>query len=163
MAPACSAVQNFTPRDFEGCTWVADGNVKLLGAAIGLDAIGRHQGAIALLRSCTGWAKILYSCRTVPPSLQAQNLGKTNRDIRHSLGRLLGGLLTDEDWRLASIGVANVASELAAHRNTLPPHTSQAWPSPKSSARASGWASTSTTSTEVTGALTLNRAPTPAL
>ena len=35
-----------------------------------LDAIGRYpdaQGAFALFRSCTGWAKVLYSCGTVPP------------------------------------------------------------------------------------------------
>ena len=38
-----------------------------------LHAIGKYedaQGAFTLLRSCTGWAKILYSCRTVPPTLQ---------------------------------------------------------------------------------------------
>ena len=64
VAPACSTVQNFTPGDFEGCTWVADGSVKLLGAAIGsrawcetlldrrvgkarvlLDAIGQYEDA----------------------------------------------------------------------------------------------------------------------
>ena len=79
-------------------------------ARVLLDAIGRYQdsqGAFAVLRSCTGWAKILYSCRTVPPSLQAKSLDKADRDIRHSLGRLLGSPLSDDDCRLASIGVAN--------------------------------------------------------
>ena len=49
------------------------------------------------------------------------------------------------------------ASELAAHRNTPPPHTSPAWPSLKSFVHASGLVSMSTTSTEASGALTLNR------
>ena len=82
IVPACTSVQNFSSRDFEGFTWVPHGNVKLLGAAIGsqvwcesllqrrvtkaknlLDAIGRYddaQGAFTLLRSCSGWAKVLY-------------------------------------------------------------------------------------------------------
>ena len=38
VAPACSAVQNFTPHDSNCCTWVPDGNIKLLGAAIGTQA-----------------------------------------------------------------------------------------------------------------------------
>ena len=29
VASACSSVQNFSPRDFEDCTWVPDGNIKL--------------------------------------------------------------------------------------------------------------------------------------
>ena len=48
LAPACSPVQNFTPGDFAGSTWVADGNVKLLGAAIG------HSG---LVRVTAGQAR----------------------------------------------------------------------------------------------------------
>ena len=75
-----------------------------------LDAVGRYhdwQGAFALLRSCTGWAKVLYSCRTVPPPLQAESLGQADCDIRHSLGRLVGSPLSEEDWRIASLGVAN--------------------------------------------------------
>ena len=52
-------------------------------------------------------AKILYCCRTVPPSIQASGLGQADRDIRHSLGQLVGSPLSDEDWRLASVGVAN--------------------------------------------------------
>ena len=89
VALACSAVQNFTLHDFEGCTWVPDNNIKFLGAAIGtqescesllvwrvtkarilLEAIGRYhdsQGAFALLRSCTGWAKILPLLLSPPP------------------------------------------------------------------------------------------------
>ena len=129
IVPACTSVQNFSSRDFEGFTWVPHGNIKLLGAAIGtqewcesllkrrvtktknlLDAIGRYydaQGAFTLLRSCGGWAKILYSCRTVPPHLQQDGLRQVDIDIRHSLGRLVGGPLSDDSWRIASIGVAN--------------------------------------------------------
>ena len=64
------------------------------------------QGAFSLLRSCSGWAKVLYSCRTVPPPLQTEGLRQADQDIRHSLGRLVGRPLSDDDWRLASIGVA---------------------------------------------------------
>ena len=129
IIPTCTSVQNFSPRDFEGFLWVPHGNFKLLGAAIGsldwcesllqrrvskaknlLDAIGRYsdaQGAFTLLRSCSGWAKILYSCRTVPPPLQREGLRQADTDIRHSLGRLVGCQLTDDSWRIASLGVAN--------------------------------------------------------
>ena len=94
------------------------GNIKLLGAAIGtqewcesllqrrvakaknlLDAFDRYydaQGAFTLLRSCGGWAKILYSCRTVPLPLQRDGLRQADMDIRHSLGRLVGGPLSDD-------------------------------------------------------------------
>ena len=129
IVPSCTSVQNFSSHDFEGFSWVPHGNFKLLGAAIGsrdwcesllrrrvskakilLDAIGRYhdaQGAFALLRSCGGWAKILYSCRTVPPPLQQDGLKQADMDIRHSLGRLIGDSLADEAWRIATIGVAN--------------------------------------------------------
>ena len=129
IVPACTSVQNFSSLDFEGFTWVPHGNIKLLGAAIGtqewcesllhrrvtkaknlLDAIGRYydaQGAFTLLRSCGGWAKILYSCRTVPPPLQQDGLRQADLDIRHSLGRLIGDPLSDDSWRIASIGVSN--------------------------------------------------------
>ena len=109
MVPACTSVQNFSSQDFEGYAWMPDDNTKLVGAAIGtrawckfllrrrvdkapnlLDAVGRYHdwlGAFALLRSCAGWAKVPYSCRTVPPPLQAESLGQADCDIRHSLGR----------------------------------------------------------------------------
>ena len=109
---ACTSVQNFSPHDFESFAWVPDGNIKLLGAAIGslqwcetllkrrvlearnlLDAIGRYpdaQGAFSLLHSCSGWAKVLYSCLRAPPPLQADGLSQADQDIRHSLGRLVG-------------------------------------------------------------------------
>ena len=50
---------------------------------------------------------MLFSCRTVPPPLQAEGLSQADQDIRHSLGRLVGRNLSDDDWRVASIGVAN--------------------------------------------------------
>ena len=102
---------------------------KLLGAAIGtpawcelllgrrvrkaralIDAIGRFpdsHGAFCLLRSCSGWAKVLYSCRTVPPDAQPIGLRDADTDIRLALGRLVGSSLSDDDWRLASLGIAS--------------------------------------------------------
>ena len=64
----------------EWCDSLLDRRVR--EARLLLEAVGRcedSQGGFALLRSCTGWAKILCSCRTVPPSLQAASLGKADR------------------------------------------------------------------------------------
>ena len=48
VAPACVSVQNFSSHEFEGCAWVFDGNIKLLGAAIGTrawcESLHRKQG-----------------------------------------------------------------------------------------------------------------------
>ena len=38
VVPACTSVQNFSSQDFEGYAWVPDGNIKLLGGAIGTRA-----------------------------------------------------------------------------------------------------------------------------
>ena len=74
------------------------------------DAIGRFpdsHGAFCLLRSCSGWAKVLYSCRTVPPDAQSVGLRDADTDIRLALGRLVGSPLSDDDWRLASLGITS--------------------------------------------------------
>ena len=41
------------------------------------------------------------------PPLQADGLSQGDQDIRHSRGRLVGSHRSDDDWRVASIGVAN--------------------------------------------------------
>ena len=72
-------------------------------------AIGKYEdahGAFTLLRSCTGWAKILYSCRTVPPTLQPDALAQADADVRDALGRLVGSPLSADDWRLPSLGIS---------------------------------------------------------
>ena len=129
VIPACSAFQTFFPSDFPGCTWIATRNFKLLGAATGdrqwcesllskrvakasalIRAIGRYRvphGAFKLLRSCAGWAQILCSCRTVPPSLQSGALARDDFETRSALGRLVGSPLSDDDWRLASLGTSS--------------------------------------------------------
>ena len=122
VIPACPTSQSFGPGDFTGCTWNGSASFKLLGAAIEttdwceallrrrvdkardlIDAIGRFpdaQGAFCLLMWCSGWAKVLYSCRTVPPSAQSAGLLAADSDIRLALGRLVGSSLSDADWRL---------------------------------------------------------------
>ena len=67
-------------------------------------------------------------------ALQADSLAKADRDIRHSFCRLVGSLCQTKTGDWPALVLATEASELAAHRNT-PPHTFQAWPSVKSSAR----------------------------
>ena len=72
-----------------------------------LSVVRTHFPVLALLgryllplRSCSGWAKVLYSCRTVTLCLRA------DCDIRHSLHRLLGTTMSDSEWRLASLDVS---------------------------------------------------------
>ena len=129
VIPPCTSSQSFGPDSFPGCSWNSAASFKLLGAAIGppewcelllgrrvrkarelIDAIGRFpdsHGAFCLLRSCSGWAKVLYSCRTVPPDAQPLGLQAADTDIRLALGRLVGSPLSDEDWRLASLGITS--------------------------------------------------------
>ena len=128
VIPACSLAQSFCPADFQGCSWNVTSNFKLLGAPVGSDAwceellgrrigkarallsaIGRFpdaQGAFCLLRSCSGWSKALYSCRTVRPDAQMGGLRTADSDLRAALGQLIGRSLSVDDWRLASLGVA---------------------------------------------------------
>ena len=66
-------------------------------------AIGRYRvphGAFTMLRSCAGWAQILCSCRTVPPSLQSGGLAPADFETRDTLDRLFGSPLSDDDWHL---------------------------------------------------------------
>ena len=128
VIPACPLTQSFGHADFPGCSWNGSSNFKLLGAPIGSDAwceelLGRRvskartllsaigrlpdaQKTFSLLRSCSGWSKVLYSCRTVPPSAQMCGLKTADSDLRAALSQLIGRPLTDDDWRLASLGVA---------------------------------------------------------
>ena len=97
VIPPCTTSQSFGPADFPSCCWNGFASFKLLCAPIGskvakvrtlLDAISRFpdpQGSFCLLRSCTRWAKVLYSCRTVPPVLQPDLLRAADTDIRSSL------------------------------------------------------------------------------
>ena len=83
IIPACTTSQSLDSADFQGCSWNGSANFKLLGAAVGTtewceDILGRRvaktralltaigkvpdaQAPFCLLRSCSGWAKVLYS------------------------------------------------------------------------------------------------------
>ena len=99
----------WVPRSAAG-EWCED----LLGRRIGkvrslLAAIGKFpdaQGAFCLLRSCSGWSKVLYSCRTVPPDAQAAGLRTADADFRAALAHLIGRPLSEDDWRLSSLCIA---------------------------------------------------------
>ena len=124
VIPACSLAQAFCPADFQGCSWNGTSNFKLLGAPVGSDAwceelLGRRIGkarallsaigrrstdAFSLLRSCSGWSKVLYSCRTVPPDAQMCGLRTADSGLRAALGQLIGRPLSEDDWRLADFG-----------------------------------------------------------
>ena len=108
-----TSVQNFSPHDFEGFAWVPDGNIKLLGAAIGSQSwckalLKRRVVKARNLLDATGRYPDAQGAFTLPrPPLQAEGLSQADQDIRHSPGRLVGSSLSDDDWRVASIGVAN--------------------------------------------------------
>ena len=92
VIPTCSLAQSFCPADFQGCSWNRTSNFKLLGAPIGSDAwceelLGRHVGKARALLSAIGRF----------PDAQG---------ALAALGQLIGRPLTEEDWRLASLGVA---------------------------------------------------------
>ena len=65
------------------------------------------QGAFCLLRTSSGWAKVLFSCRTVPPDTQFGGLRSADADTRAALSRLIGSLLFDDEWCMASPGIAS--------------------------------------------------------
>ena len=124
---ASPSSQSFAPGDFQGCTWIGSSNFKLLGAPLGSmewceDLLGRRirkaralsaaigkfpdaQGAFCLLRSCSGWSKVIFSCRTVPPDAQQKGLHTADHDVRSALCHLTGRPLSDDDSRLASLGI----------------------------------------------------------
>ena len=125
VIPACRSAQSFNRSDFQGCSWNGAGCFKLLGAPIGstewceellgrriakarslLTAIGKFpdaQGAFCLLRSCSGWSKVLYSCRTVPPDAQSVGLRTPDSDLRAALGQLIGRPLSGDDLLLSAL------------------------------------------------------------
>ena len=149
--------------DFPGCTWTATRNFTLLGAAMRdrqwcesllckrvakASALIRARvphGAFTMLRSCAGRAQILNSCRTVPPSLQSGALAQADFEIISALDRLVGSPLSDDDWRLASLGISSRELELARPKSMRLPHAQQARPPRASFPDASGPPSMSTT------------------
>ena len=150
IIPAWPSAQSFGPGDFQGCSWNGTSNFKLLGAPVGsnewceellgrrvgkaralLSAIGRFpdaQGAFSLLRSCSEWSKVLYSCRTVPPDAQLSGLRTADSDLRAAMGQLIGRPLSGDDWRLASLGIAAGGLGARCAAELLLPLTSQAFP-----------------------------------
>ena len=53
-----------------------------------------------------GYGRSIHNtCRTLP-LLQSDSLGRADRDIRHSLARLVVSSHSDDDWRLASLGIS---------------------------------------------------------
>ena len=124
VIPACSSSQSFSPGDFQCCGWVGSSNFKLLGAPLGSsgwceDLLGRRvgkartllsigkfldaQGVLCLLSSCSGWSKVLHSCRTVPPDVHLRGLCDADRDIRSALCHVIGApfLMTTGAWLLS--------------------------------------------------------------
>ena len=112
---------------FDGFKWVTDGDFKLLGAPIGgiryctehtrkrkADAEGlmgeirkmeNTQSALLLTRHCAGFAKLVYSMRTVPPKMHLPALREFSGDLRETVEQILGEELPDRSWTLAQIGI----------------------------------------------------------
>ena len=103
------AISNSLGPPSQIAQWCEHLSKRVAKASSLLHAIGKYEdahGAFTLLRSCTGWAKFLYSCRTVPPTLQPDALAQADADVRDALGRLVGSPLSADDWRLASLGIS---------------------------------------------------------
>ena len=100
VIPACSASQTFSSSDFPlvapgppleissfsgnrsgtGSGVSHSSRKRVVKASALIRAVGRWRdahGAFKILRSCAGWAKILFSCRTVPPSLKIRRPGSS--------------------------------------------------------------------------------------
>ena len=171
MAPACSAVQNFTPHDFEGCTRVPMATSNFLGRPSSLrnGANPSWTDVWAKPGSCVA-AMIprgpLHFCVPAPagPKSSAHVEPYHRPSRQRALARLIATSVTH--WVVLWVAPCQTrtggwpASELptealvlAAPRNMPLPPTSPAWPSLKSAHLA--WFRVSTTLTEVSGALTL--------
>ena len=83
--------------------------------AIGIGRFPDSHVAFCLLRSCSGCAEVLCSCCTVPLDAQPSGLLAADTDIRLALGRLIASPLSDDDWRLASLGIGVGARSAREH------------------------------------------------
>ena len=128
VIPAAGQNFSFDPTLFQGWQWKLDGCFKLLGAAFGNEAYcnalttkrvtktvalleelsryGHTQGALLLLRHCGSWGKLVYSSRTVPPSLHKHALTSFRQSLRKSLEDAIGDTLPEKSWLLAQLGLA---------------------------------------------------------
>ena len=119
---ACGAGQNFSTDLFFGFELTASGRRATTSQAPPLcpKSQRRCHGAFSLLRSYNGCAKILHSCRAVPssPLLPPPHMGC-----------LLGAPLSDDDWRLASLGIAaGGMGARSAQNKHLPRTLPHIWP-----------------------------------
>ena len=103
---------------------LTNGNFEILGAAIGSDAfcsahtharVGQNsalldalsefhdpQIGLRLLRHCAGFCKLVFSCRTMPPSSHGIQLASYDSAVRSTFASLTGLALTDAQWAQAS-------------------------------------------------------------
>ena len=63
------------------------------------------QGALLLTRYCAGFAKLVYSMRTVPPGRHADALERFDKKLRETTEAIIGDPLPDRCWRLAQLGI----------------------------------------------------------
>ena len=117
VVPACSSVQNFTPQDFEGCCWVPDGNFKLLGRLL-VQRIGVKRFSIGEFARPAHYSRPLaattirkvHSPSCVPARVGLRSCSHAGRCLLlfrlQAFAMLVGSPLSDQDWRLASLGVA---------------------------------------------------------
>ena len=63
------------------------------------------QAALLLLRHCTGYARVFYSARTVPPAAQAAAMGEYGVALREALEAVAGRSLDERGWSQAQLGI----------------------------------------------------------
>ena len=118
---ACSSSQSFAPSDFPGCTWVGSSNFKLLGAPVRIClagaflSLGPSWPPLAGFLTCKELS-VCFALALVGPRfsfpialsiLMLISSASTPPIVKIArLCRLIGRLLSDDDWRLASLGIA---------------------------------------------------------
>ena len=63
------------------------------------------QGGLLILRNCGSWCKLIYSTRTVPPSMHLNALHRFKEDLVRGLVRIVGQNITDRNWELAQMSI----------------------------------------------------------
>ena len=108
---------------------IRDGNFEFLGAPVGspqymseeirkraakasslaseIAKLNDPQVGLRLLKHCASFCKVVYTMRTVPPTVQAEALESFDGDIRAAFENLTGLQPDDGAWARATLGMAH--------------------------------------------------------
>ena len=129
VIPAAGTSHSVRQDLFPGWKWQTDRHFQLLGAAFGDTGfcsshavkradkakallqecvkLSHTQAALQIVRHCGSWCKLMYTARTVPPSLDGDVLVDFAGSLRKTLECLLDDSLPDVSWGLAQLGMSH--------------------------------------------------------